>query len=364
VSIGVFFLMLATKSTASMPGTFWDVPDDPREGHHQDTPRWRNGPDAHFVPKWNFSSLPMRDTLESPVVPPPIPSAQEGGDVGADTTTDMDTDTDTDTITTPDLKIDEVEDVSPSGAKGKENALPQTPEDTRTLTSSDQATSDEVPRWKGKGKAVVSLQDIRTPSTAEASPGATIAEVWKKYEPPQALSNVPDTEADAIKQIVDESIAKIKTRIAEEEARRQAEAEAERVRREDADCAKEIVVDVSEPPLEDAITKTVSKDSSLHSLYSHIARPAAFAGVPMVLDDNGLLRPITPPKAKKRSWKALLRRFNISERGESSRAGAARQRLAPSPDSIELLYGRKRAATRSSVGSISSPRVSVHEETV
>jgi hypothetical protein len=224
---------------------------------------------------------------------------------------------------------------------------------------------NEQPNWKGKGKAVAVAEGALSTPVVSVTP-ADDREVdfevdsmvdWTKYEPPQGLRNVPDISSDIITRIIQESIDNIKSRIAEEEqARQHAAAAAESLRKqEEAKVEKEKgkAPEGSEP---ESPGNGESSHQEQHSPIAANPHIATFAGVRMTVDPHGLLRPIPPPKSKRRSLMGLLRRLNNTEKGESSAAGAAR-RAAKRPITIELI-------TRIATSSASSPTGSVHEETV
>lgn len=215
---------------------------------------------------------------------------------------------------------------------------------------------NELPTWKGKGKAVAVAEDaISTPVVS-----VTLADDdevdWKKYEPPQGLRKIPDISSDIISRIILESIDNIKSRIAEEEAERQnAAAKEEKSRRE-----REANAEREKGKAPEALKLDTSVNgSSSHQEHSPVAanlHTATFAGVRMTVDHHGLLRPVPPPKSKRRSLLGLLRRLNHNEKGESSAAGAARQ-AAKKPIAVELI-------TRMVTSKSSSPTTSIQEETV
>lgn len=213
---------------------------------------------------------------------------------------------------------------------------------------------EELPHPKGKGKEIAAPDIVL--STPEASQSTEIKrEVdWTKYEPPAGLLDTTGVDSEDIKQIIQESVDRIKARIAEEEAARQVMIEAEKLRLE-AENEKEVITEASEPA--DSEKKEDIEENPSTPRHAAAIQPAIFAGVKFAIGPYGLLRPAPPPKSKVRSFMALLRRLNNTEKGESSAQGAARNKQN-SPDTRSAARLVKNTATSN------SPRSSMVEEIV
>lgn len=260
-------------------------------------------------------------------------------------------------------------------------------EDVIDVMSSWQAqkSEDEVRRCKGKGKEV-EAPSIISYSPVSSSPASAVGtddeeeqEVdWKQYEPPAGLKIVEGIESEIIKQLVQQSIENVQSRIAEErnQRRREAAEELERLRQECEAGAK--TKSAEEADAQSFKQSNDDEESSKAELQTpaiprfHRVEPATFAGVELVIDENGLLRPAPalPSKSKKRTLMGLLRRFNNAnnERGESSAQGAARSRQSLAAGNLDLNTFTSRGKTAVDVVKqvviSKSPREPIHEEDV
>lgn len=202
----------------------------------------------------------------------------------------------------------------------------------------------ETSKWKGKGKEVISPSDYApaVPDVLDDVP----EDDWIKYEPPAALlSTTLEMDSDVINQILSESIARIKERIAEDEERRRVEAEAVRAREEEQ---ARVESEKGKQPETASASKADNIANEPVRPPSPNRNPYAYAMSKKTLraDPNGLLAPETNPKPKKRSLFTMLKRLNQdSDNGETSAAGASRSKQAD-PPSNEDAAGRKRSALR------------------
>ncbi|KAK5630066.1 hypothetical protein RRF57_005781 [Xylaria bambusicola] len=105
----------------------------------------------------------------------------------------------------------------------------------------DDDPNDGVARWKGKGKAAVQeSNEISSPIEASSD---TFTVDWTKYEPPEGLNYIRDIDSEMITQIIQQSIDRVRARIAEEEEAKKFAVEAEKQRqKEAANEEKEVVV--------------------------------------------------------------------------------------------------------------------------
>ncbi|KAK6207376.1 hypothetical protein LQW54_007205 [Pestalotiopsis sp. IQ-011] len=195
---------------------------------------------------------------------------------------------------------------------------------------------------KGKGKAI-EAPSIVLYSEASSSKDSAIelegdSEVhveddtevdFAEYEPPAGLSQLEDTDSEIIVQLVQESFDKVRARIAEEKERRLEDArEAERLARqlevEEAEAQEMKDKQIEEEP-NNSHHDGKGKAPSIPKY--HRVEPASFAGVKMVIDEHGLLRPAAASRTKSKQWgiRGLLKRLNNNNgNGESSTQGAAR----------------------------------------
>lgn len=221
-----------------------------------------------------------------------------------------------------------------------------------------------APIWKGKGKG----KEVYSPSdSAVALPemldGIDEAD-WMKYEPPEGLKTAPPgVDSDILLQVIQDSIDRIKTKIAEDEERQKVEAEARNAKEEDgAEQESKEDKELEIPRVSvDTVNEPIRPPSPNRNPYAY-----AMSKKTLRLDHHGLLVPAIEPKSKKRSLFALLRKLNHgTEKGETSAAGAARHRHTRSSSSLDL-SGR----TRSAFGAIkkatssSSPKSSIDEDVI
>ncbi|KAI0136725.1 hypothetical protein BJ170DRAFT_28141 [Xylariales sp. AK1849] len=226
-------------------------------------------------------------------------------------------------------------------------------------------------KWKGKAKAIAATGNITADSVASNTSAAEIEVDWREYEPPSGLMHVADTTSDIIIQIIQESIDKIKTKLVEQQERREAAAETEKLRMEreaTAESEKAKALEVLQPTIqvheEDPGTKDGLPGTANSYTSSHSAEFAAFrlAAAPF-----GAIQPAPQPKSKKRKLMALLRRLNSTEKGESSAAGALRHEhnySIGSQDSNTHSASKRltiELVTKVVSNSSSSPRISINE---
>ncbi|KAF3012332.1 hypothetical protein E8E14_004272 [Neopestalotiopsis sp. 37M] len=211
-----------------------------------------------------------------------------------------------------------------------------------------------IPNRKGKGKEI-ERKETETPSIflhpELSSPKDSAVDLsgdnedeihveYTEYEPPAGLSQIENTDSEIIVQIIQESIEKVKARIIEEKERRVEDAkEAERLAQEfEAEEAKE------------AERKSLEKmEAEQHPFQRvptipkyHRVEPTSFAGVKMVIDEHGMLRP-AQKKSKQWGFKRLLNKLNNNDKGESSSQGAARNsHNMVSPDTNRAFLERRK----------------------
>ncbi|KAI0846784.1 hypothetical protein F5Y00DRAFT_264196 [Daldinia vernicosa] len=186
---------------------------------------------------------------------------------------------------------------------------------------------DEFPKWKGKGKAIVT--NVNDGSLSTSSPRNEVIVDWTQYEPPEGLKDTAGSKSDVVAWIIQESIDKVKTRNFEEEQRRKAEdakklRQHEKLRKENEEDQS---TETSDAPLDErpdeqdvALQTPVSVPVKVESLTYDVIAPTQ-----------------QPIKSKKHSFKNLFRRLNnVGERGESSTTGAARHRRDISWSSLEM----------------------------
>ncbi|KAI1800421.1 hypothetical protein F4811DRAFT_32118 [Daldinia bambusicola] len=228
------------------------------------------------------------------------------------------------------------------------------------LVQHSEGGNDEFPKWKGKGKAVA--ENINGDSLSTGLPNSEITVDWTQYEPPEGLRETTDSKSDVVVQIIQESIDKIKARIAKEKERRNEES-AKKLKQ------SEKLVEEKAKTQSTEITGAPSNESQNEQ------NLAVQAPVPVStrlgLADSSLIAPVQPVKPKKHSFKNLFRRLNnVGERGESSTTGAARHKRDISRSSFEIGgYTSKRGFVsgvlkRTVTNSNSSPTSSVHDAEV
>lgn len=200
------------------------------------------------------------------------------------------------------------------------------------------------PRWKGKEKEITRKPVPNTIAAEDDAEETGDPVDWTQYEPPAGLTTAYDVETEYVLNLLEDSIAAIKTRIADESVRRveieslkddEEEANGEAVETEQTeDPAPEIVQQIKETnqPTTDASTPA---PEPIHGP----AGPASvnFAGTRLTIDQHGLLRPAPiPPKSIRRRLLGLLRRLNKREKAESSSAAASSTREMKSESSLDL----------------------------
>ncbi|XXG94954.1 hypothetical protein Hte_001213 [Hypoxylon texense] len=215
----------------------------------------------------------------------------------------------------------------------------------------EEEEEEKAPKWKGKGKAGAASEEGRAgPVDLHCS---EITVDWTKFEPPAGLRDTADSKSELVAHIIQESIDKIKARTAEEEERRKAEHEAERIRheeelRQDNEKGGSIEIPSGEKTSEDDNPSETRTET-----------PATAEG----REPYAFLAPELPAKSKKRSLMKLFRRLNNTrEKGESSATGAARYRSSMESST----YAAKKrfiseVLKKTASHTNSSPNSSVHE---
>lgn len=222
------------------------------------------------------------------------------------------------------------------------------------LVQQPERGEDEPPKWKGKEKAVVG--DRSTEMVPAGSSNTEITVDWTKYEPPEGLKDPAGFESDIVVQVIQESIDRVKARIVEEEeARRKAEKDAEKIKREE-ELKKETEKTNGAEPSDTLTDRNLGEgDASLGT-----------SSLPPAGQCPDTISPERSIKSKKQALKNLFRRLNHTvENGESSSAGAARHKRDGSSTSLEMNghVAKKRLVSevlRKKI-SKSSPNSSVHE---
>ncbi|KAI0199130.1 hypothetical protein F4808DRAFT_221432 [Astrocystis sublimbata] len=182
------------------------------------------------------------------------------------------------------------------------------------------ADDEDVPmEEKGKEKATRLVFDIDQ-IMAESKASIDVSTVdWMNYEPPKGLRHTEDRDADmtVVERVIQESIARIKEGIAEEERQRLA-ADEERRKEEAASNEKEAARQSDSDEPED-----VSQGIELYQPTTSEHHVPAQTGTKGDFFPTGL-----PKRPRKRTLMNLFRKRNTSgpEQGESSAAGAARHR--------------------------------------
>ncbi|KAJ3579621.1 hypothetical protein NPX13_g941 [Xylaria arbuscula] len=172
-------------------------------------------------------------------------------------------------------------------------------------------------RWKGKGKAIAqATNDIMSPIKTLPD---TLTVDWTKYEPPEGLKHAGDIDSEMIRQIIEQSIDRVRARIAEEEEARKAAAEAKEMRQEEATSEEDAEGSASKGKGIDSIEDGESVQANVPDVPLDSVRDAS------ITDD--ITTTSFPAELPKRPVKSLLRFFrkynNGPENGESSTASAA-----------------------------------------
>ena len=185
----------------------------------------------------------------------------------------------------------------------------------------DDDDDHEGTRWKGKGKAIAHVtNDVSSPAE---TPTEAFTVDWTKYEPPEGLKYVGDIDSEVIMQIIQQSIDRVRARIAEEEESRKAAAEVEERRQEEAEAASEKNV---------GLEGVASKGKGVEGVQDEGTNEINGADWPLksvedvlTADDAPKLVPIELTRRPGRGLLKFFRMFNNGlENGESSAAGAAR----------------------------------------
>ncbi|KAI1074383.1 hypothetical protein F5B20DRAFT_586270 [Whalleya microplaca] len=184
--------------------------------------------------------------------------------------------------------------------------------------TSDEATDDGAPKWKGKGKVVI--PEI----TLTGLPDDEVTVDWTKYDPPLGLQDTADAKSEIVIQIIQESIGKVKARIVEDEERQKAEAAAEKSIQEQKDRETRKKDEHAKTPEELPYENHQSQGlpSKTLTLIQTTSTDQTSSGTSEDAGGRGLVAP--PARSKKPSIMNLLRRRLTGERGESSIIGAAR----------------------------------------
>ncbi|KAI0515192.1 hypothetical protein F5B22DRAFT_191962 [Xylaria bambusicola] len=181
----------------------------------------------------------------------------------------------------------------------------------------DNDTDNGAARWKGKGKAIVQNSNDNSPPIEVSSEAFTVD--WTKYEPPEGLKYLGDIDSEMIMQIIQQSIDRVKARIADEEDARKAAAETEKPSHDEAaNEEKEAVVPKDkgiEGKQHEDSSPTNSLDWPLHSTQD-ISRTDGTSG-PFSTELS------KRPPGVRGLMKLFRKRNQGSEKGESSAAGAA-----------------------------------------
>ncbi|KAI1307743.1 hypothetical protein F5Y03DRAFT_383657 [Xylaria venustula] len=185
-------------------------------------------------------------------------------------------------------------------------------------------------RHRGKGKATV--QDASEPIPAPGSSSEAFTVDWTKYEPPEGLRDVGDVDSEIIRQIIQESIDRVKARIVEEKEKRKIEAEKGTRGKEEAATEED-----EETTKSNGTEGLPDEDSAQADIPDWPLRASQDA--PYV-DNTSESRPFPadlPKRPEKRRLLNFFRKLNGSpEHGESSASGAARSRFLSSPSQVEL----------------------------
>ncbi|KAI1482835.1 hypothetical protein F4774DRAFT_416824 [Daldinia eschscholtzii] len=214
----------------------------------------------------------------------------------------------------------------------------------------------EFPKWKGKGKAVAG--NINGESLPTGSRNNEITIDWTEYEPPEGLRDTANSKSDVVVQIIQESIDKVKARIAEEKERRKEDSAKKSKQNKKPVQEKEEIqsIEISDAPLDE---KSEEQDVAIQTPAPALTRVESI--------NHNSIAPVQSVKSKKRSFRNLFRRLNnVGERGESSTTGAARHRRDISWSSLEKSnYTSKRGLVsgvlrKTTTNSNSSPTSSVH----
>ena len=217
--------------------------------------------------------------------------------------------------------------VAAPGWKGKEREQVVTPSSDSAIVLPDNMTDDEH-------------NDEDDDEDGSGSDNGD--DDWTQYEPPEELKAAPGVESEIILRVLQDSIERIKARIAEDETRRRAEAEAEAARTREEEEEEE-----GSTQREDDKGKQPASADGPARPPSPDRNPYAYAMSKKTLrmGPHGLL-PTAAPKPKKRSLFSLLRRLNgHGEKGETSAAGASRHTHSGSTGSFDFAgRGRGRAA--------------------
>lgn len=256
-------------------------------------------------------------------------------------------------------------------------------EEIQDTASAIQASEedDKGPKWKGKQVATPSIV-LHTPASSSIYSLESDEEDGQvldltQYDPPAPLLDTQYTDSEIIVDIIQRSIEQVRNKINEEQERQKKVAEDVRRLEEErlAQMEKEVVQrgeESSADPDEDKKSSTNPDEITEQNIQAatpsvpryHRVEPTAsttFAGVKFTMDENGLLRPVSSSKSRKRSlFGGLLRRLNNTEKGESSVQGASRHKQSSSIDysflTTNSLSLTKKLATNH------TPPESTHEE--
>ncbi|CAJ2501191.1 Uu.00g040440.m01.CDS01 [Anthostomella pinea] len=226
-------------------------------------------------------------------------------------------------------------------------------ESSEAPTQQDGGDGNVTPKWKGKGKAVIlESKDASAPAPALALASSILAS---------------DDESYIITKIIQESIDKVKARIAEEAEALEAEAGAEK-RRQDEEVRKGIAEGKQGERSDRLVEEKITEESIDHIPPSPNDDPYGYAMSKSILrtDPLGLLTAEPSGRSKKRSLMTLFRRLNVSGvKAESSAAGSTRHKFHVFSTSLDgTAYGaRKRLVVtkKSTADNNSSLPFSVHE---
>ncbi|KAI8628096.1 hypothetical protein F5Y19DRAFT_153366 [Xylariaceae sp. FL1651] len=178
-----------------------------------------------------------------------------------------------------------------------------------------------------KGKEENVMPESSESVVQSETPGSAIN--WTEYGPPEGLKHIADVESDMVMQIIQESIDRIKARITKEEEERKTAAKAVKRRQEEA----------ARRELEKAKQPEITDDQGDGKLSQNLdpSRPVSSTQDTSREDGTGNFPSKLPARPKKRILMNIFRKLNSGpERGESSAAGATRQRLLLSSSLVEL----------------------------
>ncbi|KAJ2898821.1 E3 ubiquitin-protein ligase rbrA like [Zalerion maritima] len=229
-----------------------------------------------------------------------------------------------------------------------------------TLQQSQQPTSASasvlVPTSTSARGSLFSVTDVDSSSTVTRGEYGEYGDYgdendgvdWESFEPPEALTRLPNVESDIIKYVVEESITRIKVRIEEKKDRAREREEAERRAREmrEDQQGKEVVIDTSGDGGERRPSITVAEYGATATPVDGtprlgVAKQDTNLATTSTLDsrkskDSSISRPDIPTKSSKRSRFGLRRLLGREEKAESMAMGVSRHKGSRSVNRIDL----------------------------